>query len=393
MVVAVLLVVWMVVETRLIVVREVVVESGVNDVSGVGGKIESEEYEVCDEFGRRFASEKAAREAGLLEAQFGATYCQYLDDEPETEVSEVAGVGESEVVRESGGVDAGVSADTSAGTGMSIDAERVSGEIGEVDGADGASAEVPASATDVEATEPAQEGQSWWKPALGTSWFWQLDGKLNLEPDAEVFDIDLEDTSKEQIEVLHKMGKKVICYFSAGSYESWRKDAGLFPKSVFGKKLDDWEGERWLDVSRFGKFAGVMLARLDAAKEKGCDGVEPDNVDGFLNDTGFEISYKDQLRYNRWLSKEARKRGLAVGLKNDLEQVKDLVDYFDFVINEQCFEYDECDKLLPFKEADKAVFGVEYNVDKKDFCPQANALKFSWLKANYELDGKFDPCW
>jgi len=36
-------------------------------------------FEVCDESGNRYPSEEAARQAGLEEAQYGATYCQYFE--------------------------------------------------------------------------------------------------------------------------------------------------------------------------------------------------------------------------------------------------------------------------------------------------------------------------
>ena len=47
-----------------------------------------------------------------------------------------------------------------------------------------------------------------------------------------------------------------------------------------------------------------MLQRLELAKRKGCDGVEPDNVDGHEddNDTGFGFGFNDQLVYNKWLA-------------------------------------------------------------------------------------------
>lgn len=42
-----------------------------------------------------------------------------------------------------------------------------------------------------------------------------------------------------------------------------------------------------------------MQARLDLAVQKGCDGVEPDNVDGYQNNSGFPLTAQDQLAYNR----------------------------------------------------------------------------------------------
>lgn len=74
-----------------------------------------------------------------------------------------------------------------------------------------------------------------------------------------------------------------IGYFSAGSYENWRSDERDFPSSVKGNNLDGWPGEKWLDISDWATLGPIMEARLDLAVTKGCDGVEPDNVDGYDN--------------------------------------------------------------------------------------------------------------
>jgi hypothetical protein len=109
-----------------------------------------------------------------------------------------------------------------------------------------------------------------------------------------------------------------------------------------------------------------MQDRLDLAVAKGCDGVEPDNVDGFDNATGFPLTANDQLSYNRFLADEAHKRDLAVGLKNDLAQIRQLVGNFDFAVNEQCFEFSECAELSPFIAANKPVFHAEYDPRFRD---------------------------
>ncbi|MEK6911137.1 MAG: endo alpha-1,4 polygalactosaminidase [Nanoarchaeota archaeon] len=233
---------------------------------------------------------------------------------------------------------------------------------------------------------------SWWKPKPNTSWQWQLKGTINQNYDVDMYDLDLFDNSKEVINALKNKGIKVICYFSAGSYENWRIDKDDFPNEVQGKILEGWEDEKWLDISKIDLLAPIMKKRLDLAVEKGCDGVEPDNVDGYLNDNGFDLSYQNQLDYNKWLAEEAHKRGLTVGLKNDLEQIPELVNYFDFALNEQCFEYDECESLLLFIEQDKAVFGVEYELQPIEFCNKAIKLNFDWLKMEYDLDGRRISC-
>lgn len=58
-----------------------------------------------------------------------------------------------------------------------------------------------------------------------------------------------------------------------------------------------------------------MSARLDLAVQKHCDGVEPDNVDGYSNDTAFNLTAANQLVYNGWLAEAAHARSLSVSLK------------------------------------------------------------------------------
>lgn len=203
------------------------------------------------------------------------------------------------------------------------------------------------------------EGLEVWEPAPKTSWQWQLTEAVDLSYDVEMYDIDLFDASDLALATLRQQGRAVICYFSAGSYEDWREDAADFPAAALGDKLDGWPGERWIDVGD-PTVREIMAARLDLAVARGCDGVEPDNVDGYANDNGLGLNATDQLDYNRWLADEAHSRGLSVGLKNDLDQIPDLLDWFDWALNEECVAYDECALLAPFTEAGKAAFHVEY---------------------------------
>lgn len=231
-----------------------------------------------------------------------------------------------------------------------------------------------------------------WQPVPGTSWQWQLQGELDLTLDVAMYNLDLFDTPSTTIDSLHAAGRVVICYFSAGSWEEWRPDAQNFPPDVIGDELDGWPGEKWLDIQKINALSPVMLDRLDLAVEKGCDGVEPDNIDGYTNPTGFDLTYEDQILFNTWLASEAHVRGLSIGLKNDLDQVQDLQPLFDWALNEQCFEFEECEQLLPFIAAGKTVFGVSYSGDPEEVCPMANDLNFDWLFKNIELDAERLSC-
>jgi hypothetical protein len=226
-----------------------------------------------------------------------------------------------------------------------------------------------------------------WHPAPRTSWQWQLTGTIDTSVDVAMYDIDLFEAPQAVIDELHGKGRTVICYFSAGSYEDWRPDKASFPAEVIGKAMDGWPGESWLDVSN-PKLQPVIKARLDLAAQKKCDGVEPDNVDGYQNDTGFSLTAAQQLAFNRFLATEAHTRSLSVGLKNDVDQIGDLSTSFDWALNEECIKYSECDGYSAFTGSGKAVFHVEYGdaslVDT--VCPQTLPLRFSTLIKKLELD-------
>ena len=136
---------------------------------------------------------------------------------------------------------------------------------------------------------PTSDRSEIWQPEVGSAWQIVLNQPLDIdlnkntiEPDVAVFDIDLYSNPTETIDHLHELDRKVICYFSAGSYEDWRDDEGDFDEDDLGKGLDGWPGERWLKLDS-DNVREIMTKRLDLAAEKGCDAVDPDNVDGYVS--------------------------------------------------------------------------------------------------------------
>lgn len=218
---------------------------------------------------------------------------------------------------------------------------------------------------------------------------------LRPEPGIGVYELDLFDGEQSTLDALHAAGGYVICYFSAGSFEDWRPDAAHFPQSVIGKDYQGWPGERWLDIRQRDVLAPILEARLDLAVSKNCDAVDPDNVDGFTNETGFDISVDDQRAFNRWLAEAAHRRGLAIGLKNAAEFVPDLVEVFDFAVIESCAAQHACAAFVPFTEQKKAVFQIEYRNQTRDWatvCREAAARGFIAILADLALDGTEEAC-
>ena len=225
-----------------------------------------------------------------------------------------------------------------------------------------------------------------------STWHIQYTGEINTNLDVAIYNLDLFDVDPSIISSMHARNIFVMCYFSAGSFENWKPDAKDFPIEVLGLRLVGWEGEQWLDIRQIDTLTPIMEARLNLAVEKDCDGVDPDNINGYTNETGFPLTYDDQLAYNIWLANAAHMRGLSIGLKNDIEQIPDLIAYFDWQLNEECFSYGECHLLLPFIEAGKPVFQIEYDLPTTEFCEQAKMFGFQSIRKNWELDEFSEPC-
>jgi hypothetical protein len=240
----------------------------------------------------------------------------------------------------------------------------------------------------------AAPAEARWHPRPTTRpWQLQLSGKVDTAVRAPVFDVDGVETPRRSIRRLHRRHRKVVCYFSAGSYEPYRADASRFPRELLGKPIAGFPDERWLDIRRFRRFAKPLRARFRLCRRKGFDAVEPDNVNGFTNPTGFPLSARDQLRFNRWVARQVHARGMSVALKNDPEQARRLVGPFDFAVVEQCFQYHECSRFSPFVDAGKAVFEAEYELRPAQYCGRARALRFSAIRKSYDLRARpWRPC-
>ncbi len=199
-----------------------------------------------------------------------------------------------------------------------------------------------------------------WAPRPADQWEIQLQGAVALREDTEVYDVDLDETAAAAVQEMHDAGAKVVCYLNAGAVEDWRSDSADFPAEVIGEPMDGWPGERWLDVRRIDVLEPIMRARIEACRAKGFDAIDPDNVEGYANPSGFDLTVADAVAYFDVLARIAHEQGMSIGLKNGAAMVTDVVDLADFAVNEQCQAFGECDGWKPFAERGKAVLNIEY---------------------------------
>jgi len=296
-----------------------------------------------------------------------------------------------------------------------------------------------------------------WRPKAGTSWQIVLKNPVDLgsggggsgvTPDVDVYDLDMYENSAATFQKLHGAGKKVVCYFSAGSYEDWRADKGEFKDVDLGKPLRGWAGERWLKLGSE-NVRRIMSKRVEYAAQKGCDAIDPDNVDGYVcsplshslslgkvlaprevpkqlsssraadmqwhdgqqNDNGLGLTANDTISFVTFLQAEASRHNMSMGLKNAGGIIPEVLHLCDFSVNEQCVEEGECESFAAFVAAGKPVFHIEYpdgvdgenaaggKIDKaaaEEICGRKGKAKgaegFSTVMKRMELDGWVEYC-
>lgn len=268
-------------------------------------------------------------------------------------------------------------------------------------------------------------------PTTPQSWDYRI-AKVVTASAQQVVNQDVWDASAASIASLHRAGKKVICYFSAGTWEydnfsrgiinraltdrngngvvdgtgnvaearavseAIQKDQRTYRyggrtlamsadqltfKAVAGSTLPGWDEY----VYRIAGFTAesrsaahsllrqLMLGHMARAAAIGCDALEPDNIDAYSN-VKDGITAANQYAFNKWLADSAHANAQKILLKNDLAQVADgsegvpagtaqgLAHLFDGLINEECFQFDECEMAQPFRDLNKPIFVRQYNV-------------------------------
>jgi hypothetical protein len=263
------------------------------------------------------------------------------------------------------------------------------------------------------------------------TWDYRI-AKIITTSSQQVVNQDAWNATTASVSSLHNAGKRVICYFSAGTWEYTNDSRGIINKAltdrnangvidgsgnvaeaalasaaiqngdagytfngqsiVFnddqdafinlaGSQLPGWD-EYVYKIAGFSASSAtpehkllraIMNGHMDRAKALGCDALEPDNIDAYANVTD-GITAANQYAFNNWLATTAHAKGMKIFLKNDLDQIPNggagvpagssagLVFKFDGMINEECFQFVECEALKPFKDLNKPIFVRQYGI-------------------------------
>ncbi|KAK5653202.1 hypothetical protein OQA88_9100 [Cercophora sp. LCS_1] len=218
--------------------------------------------------------------------------------------------------------------------------------------------------------------------------------KAPLKPtDALVWDIDLYHAVRNPSVIPYIRstipGATIICYLNAGlaqtsdcDYPLWRGSPSL------GKPYSpEFPDEYWIDIRNDTAVAQIK-SRITLASEIGCDGVDPDNIDGYGDDdpTGFSLSAPDYIAFIRSLAAHAhtltttRGHTLLIGQKNGPDLTPSIAPFLDFAVLEDCKGLTGGDNFCSifaehYINKGKPVFSIEYPSSLGAGCPGEGITK------------------
>jgi hypothetical protein len=179
----------------------------------------------------------------------------------------------------------------------------------------------------------------------------------------------------------------VICRVDTGALELAAPDARKFPGyeanppdnptppksgSVIGWSVDS-PAERFLDVraTSFATYQTLVWKRYDLAEQIGCDGVVGDRIDSRSSEAGFkspDITQPDLQSLYEATVTQGHMRTMSVGMKDGFELSglpDELATTADWGLIQHCTEIPDCDTARPFINLHKAVFAIDFLVDKQ----------------------------
>ena len=161
---------------------------------------------------------------------------------------------------------------------------------------------------------------------------YQINGTVDAQVDAQLFVIDLFDSTAAQVAELHAAGRVVIAYVSVGSLEPGRDDTASFPSSAVGAELASYSDERWLDIRNV-EVRTLMQRRLGRAPSKKASTACLLRAWARICSARVSTSRRPiNSTTTRSSPTSAHTRNLSIGLSEDFVLDRSLIDAFDWAL-------------------------------------------------------------
>jgi hypothetical protein len=265
-------------------------------------------------------------------------------------------------------------------------------------------------------------------PAAGSANIWDTD--LFADAGTSVNSVGIPTGPSPVVQAIHAAGHYSICYVEAGAQQNGFPDFSDFATadytngSLTTTQMQGYSGENWFDLRGFANYvagqsstltgaapniAAGLTQRIAGCKSEGQDAVEPDDLDGYTNQSqtgaaggGWGLTQADSAGFERWLAYTVHANGLAIFEKNDPANEPADEPLYDGMIIEECnFYSDPCSgsggDTTAYLAAGKPVLNAEYEDQDKEtttkFCPEDEAAGIVGSLFDVNLDGKsYTPC-
>lgn len=232
-------------------------------------------------------------------------------------------------------------------------------------------------------------GPAYWQPKPGETKNWdiQVNAPIDLAETRQMMIVDLWASVPAATMIDHGDGAPVsvpaganastiatllarqtiiICRVGLGGLKMTDPDASKFPAAaISAMTLQDDPGAHFLDFAQREAWEDIAFARIDLAKEIGCDGIEPYLSDHGTIDLGFMPDLDLQNAWYSTVALEVHERELSAGMRNgvNIGSVDTQVGNYDWLLVERCGEDGNCELVRPFLNARKAVLAIDYTTD------------------------------
>lgn len=232
-------------------------------------------------------------------------------------------------------------------------------------------------------------GPDYWQPKPGETKNWdiQVNAPIDLSTERAMIIVDLFASVPSPTTIAYGDGSTVsvpagsqpqtmatlqarqtiiTCRVGLGGVKSTDPDFAKFPSgTVSSMTLDDDQVTHYLDFAQRAAWEDIAFARIDLAKQIGCDAIEPYLSDHGFTDLGFPPELESQRSWYAAVAAAVHGRELSVGMRNGVELglVDTMAANYDWLLVERCAEVPNCELVRPFLNVRKAVFAIDFPTD------------------------------